>query len=94
MQKAYREAKGHGDLTSSKTYKAPTATEEKPTEKPASGVATANIAKEGKSFAVHQVKAMIELSNLMQGVMGWVAGCAWVAVVIDLAPSFGASSET
>ena len=40
-----------------------------------------------KGGHLHRIRMMIEFSNLVQGTLGWVAGCAWTDVAVDLFPS-------
>ena len=37
--------------------------------------------------SLNRLNACIEFSNLMQATLGWVAGCAWTDVAIDVFPS-------
>ena len=42
------------------------------------------------TVAVTKVRAMVEFSNLVQGTLGWVAGCAWTDVATNLFPTLSA----
>ena len=48
----------------------------------------------GTTFRIHRLEASIELSNLIQGTLGWVAGSAWSDYLTWLYPSMSARSTT
>jgi len=48
----------------------------------------------GTTFRIHRLEASIELSNLIQGTLGWVAGSAWSDYLTWLYPSMRARSTT
>ena len=39
---------------------------------------------------LHKLEAWIGFSNLVQGTLGWVAGCAWTDVTLDVFPVLSA----
>lgn len=48
----------------------------------------------GTSWQITWLQASVELSNLVQGTLGWIAGCAWSDLFTYLTPSMNAPSTT
>ena len=53
-------------------------------------LSTLHIESVATTFKVTKVRASVEFSNLVQGTLGWVAGCAWSDFASALFPSMNA----